>query len=442
MTPENYIKTQEYPYFRAVVEDNNDELFLGRVKVRIHGIHTADNENSGSEFEVVKTADLPWAEVMGGTGLGLVGGVGLSSVLRKGTWVWVILENNDPNKPIVVGTITGVNARPGKDVYANGEGFSDPDGKYPFEARGVETDFNRLSTAQKLSDKYYDEMCPILGLDTTIHQKIMDNLDKHEGVTDDITGADVSQAEPDSLSDKAVYPDNTVLETHSGHIIEMDDTSGNERIRMIHRTGSYMEIRPDGTFIQKCVNADTPSHFIHMNSINEHIAMGVKRYIETNVEEIITGTVMRNIQTDLKEHIAGLVELQVDKTVKEIFKDDVTRTLEKNLVEDITENVTRTVGKNIEETVSGAITLTPSGHLKIDSDVLITGHVQIDKSAKVVGNLSSDAEVSDSTGTLSSVRDHSNTHKHIGNMGSPTPPAMTPTTDSPVPGDGASISPA
>ncbi len=125
-------------FYRGVVEDNLDPEKLGRVKVRIWGLHTENNENSGESFEFIQTDDLPWAEVMGGVEFGLIGGVGLSTVLRQGTWVWIILDHDNPNKPIIVGTIIG-NVVP-RDFYSAGQGFNDKDEEYPFLCRNDEPD--------------------------------------------------------------------------------------------------------------------------------------------------------------------------------------------------------------------------------------------------------------------------------------------------------------
>lgn len=332
--------------YRGVVEDNNDPLQIGRVRVRIFGIHTKDNENSKEKFAFVKTADLPWAEVVGDTSFGLVSGVGLSSILRKGTWVWVTLEQNDPNTPIVIGTIRGVNSSNSIGKYAGGEGFFDPDEQYPFDSRSKESDVNRLSRNSELGSKYYDTPCPILGLDTTIHKKINDTLDVQTGITDGKSGADVSQSEPASLSDKTVYPNSQVLETQSGHVIELDDTPGNERVRLYHRTGSYMEIRPDGTIVQKSVNEDSESHYIHMSSVNEHIKKSVKTYIEENLDEIIKGYVHRHIEGELKEHVTG------------------------HITKDSDGNVTWTVGGNFTLNVTGKIDIDAGPEIDMDAGII------------------------------------------------------------------------
>lgn len=49
----------------------------------------------------------------------------------------------------------------------------------------------------------------------------------------------------------AVYPNNKVVTTKGGHAVEIDDTPGKERIHVFHKSGSYVEMRPDGSVIFK-----------------------------------------------------------------------------------------------------------------------------------------------------------------------------------------------
>lgn len=51
----------------------------------------------------------------------------------------------------------------------------------------------------------------------------------------------------------AQYPFNRVISTRSGHVIELDDTEGAERVHIYHKSGSYVEIGPDGTTVIKSV---------------------------------------------------------------------------------------------------------------------------------------------------------------------------------------------
>lgn len=61
-----------------------------------------------------------------------------------------------------------------------------------------------------------------------------------------------SIVEPKAVSgDTSKYPWNFVTESRSGHYSEVDDTPGNERLNMTHRTGSYWEFNSAGTFTLK-----------------------------------------------------------------------------------------------------------------------------------------------------------------------------------------------
>ena len=106
--------------YKGVITNNKDPDQLGRYQVRIFGL--VDGNTSG--FGVSNNADLPWAEAVGSTAFGNIGGVGVSSIMHQGTWVWIMLMNDDPNIPVIIGTVLG-NSKKDQD------GFGDPDGKFP-----------------------------------------------------------------------------------------------------------------------------------------------------------------------------------------------------------------------------------------------------------------------------------------------------------------------
>lgn len=49
------------------------------------------------------------------------------------------------------------------------------------------------------------------------------------------------------------YPYNLVFESRSGHLIEIDDTPGGERLHWMHKSGSYREMNEKGTIIDKAM---------------------------------------------------------------------------------------------------------------------------------------------------------------------------------------------
>lgn len=63
---------------------------------------------------------------------------------------------------------------------------------------------------------------------------------------------DYSWTEP-VTNTNSTYPYNNAMETESGHFQEFDDTPGHERVRTQHRSGSFTEMQPDGSVVNKIV---------------------------------------------------------------------------------------------------------------------------------------------------------------------------------------------
>lgn len=61
---------------------------------------------------------------------------------------------------------------------------------------------------------------------------------------------DLTGPEPQSAYN-AEYPHNRVIQTASGHVIELDDTPDHERIHIYHKSGSYIEINSEGQVVHK-----------------------------------------------------------------------------------------------------------------------------------------------------------------------------------------------
>jgi len=380
---------------KGVVEDNKSPLKDGKVRVRILGVHTENNEFSDEKFNTVKSSELPWLECMGSLENGLNSGIGLSKIPTQGTIVWLYYFEEYPNDSIVIGTVTGNPTETSK--YKSGIGFSDPDEEFPLKERLNEPDINRLARAQKLSSSDSDSDYK------TIHQKIIDNKSKTEE-KDDISEADVTQEEPDSLNDKSIYPNVQVLETKSGHVIEIDDTPDNERIRTYHKSGSYIEIKPDGSIVTKSTGEE--NHYIYTGDVNSYIEKNVRSYIEGNLDELISGYVKRNIKNNLQEHINGGVKENIDM--------------------------------DFFSKVKGYFKIQADGNLEIINDVKITGGLLVTKDITSSGGITSSkdirsgADIEDSEGRLSILRTTYDSHVHIGNLGIPTAPPTTTDPKSPA----------
>jgi hypothetical protein len=92
-------------FFHGIVESRDDPLQLGRVRVRVFGIHS----DSVSD---VPTDKLPWAQVILPANNGSNSGVGWSpNGIVEGTMVLVYFaDGTDFQKPVVIGSVPGLNS--------------------------------------------------------------------------------------------------------------------------------------------------------------------------------------------------------------------------------------------------------------------------------------------------------------------------------------------
>ena len=238
-----------FQWFVGVVEDRNDPKTLGRLRVRCLGYHTED-------LTKLPTSDLPWAHVMNPITSATVSGIGQSPLgTVEGTWVvGFFTDGGDAQQPMIMGTLPGVPAKlPTKDAT---KGFQDvTNANYP---KYLETDVNRLAVNEKTEDD--DGNVSESNPHNTLTIRRADR-DLAVGIAqiDGIFGG-VAQIDPDldatfwdepETEYNATYPRNHVYESEGGHIREMDDTPGAERIHERHNSGSGYEIFPNGTKVTR-----------------------------------------------------------------------------------------------------------------------------------------------------------------------------------------------
>lgn len=103
---EQFDRTNGIPLMRGRVEDNNDPMGLGRIKVRVHSIH-------GSTKKGTKTDDLPWANAcIFSTSYNS----GCFIIPEVNTTVWCLFEDGDENKIVYIGGMYGKGVTKGNAV--------------------------------------------------------------------------------------------------------------------------------------------------------------------------------------------------------------------------------------------------------------------------------------------------------------------------------------
>ena len=145
---DTFMGRQGLVWWEGVVEDVNDPEYLGRVRVRIFGVHTKDKSK-------IPTEKLPWVSPIMPINSASAGGLGTSptGVITGSRVVGFFRDGQNLQDPIIFGTV------PGKPISAANttEGLNDPSGTYPPEATPPwkggsdlgESDVNRLATGQR-----------------------------------------------------------------------------------------------------------------------------------------------------------------------------------------------------------------------------------------------------------------------------------------------------
>lgn len=262
-------------YF-GVIEDRNDPEKMNRVKVRVMGIHSADKGN-------IPTEDLPWAIVLLPSTSSGSSGLGASPHgLIEGSWVLLTFTDIDLQQPLILGSIASTALDPNKlGMRVAGDpflfGFQDPDWNYPKNDYKDRSDVNKhaRNASQDEQNDFYEENELWPGLtdttDVVKHKtatiaetdkngnpgtRTIDVQTKARYGGEEYLGCPEQPAESWSEPPTAynpTYPYNKVYESESGHLIEIDDTDGAERIHIYHRTGTFFEIHPDGSVVTRIV---------------------------------------------------------------------------------------------------------------------------------------------------------------------------------------------
>ena len=311
-----------FHWFIGVCEDRDDPLKMGRIKVRCLGIHTDD-------LDKLPTEDLPWSYVMAPTTSSSMQGLGETPhFIVQGAWVVGFFKDGDESQqPIIMGTLPGYNTQPSDPT----KGFNDPDGIYP-SVVGMD-DISTLGRGAMA------ESHPSMELRRRIKQSSIPVASKPHLPNTSQTLAEpevrTTYNERDAKSNApTLYPFNHVHETESGHVHEIDDTVGGERIHRQHKIGTFEEWHPDGGRVL---------HTVHDNY------------------EIISGD--SNIFIHKRENDAGVGEagnltITVEGDCRQLIKGDYVLEVEGNYTEKIHKNHQVKVGAgesggNREEEIRG-----------------------------------------------------------------------------------------
>lgn len=127
--------------------------------------------------------------------------------------------------------------------------------------------------------------------------------------------------EPTTMA-SPLYPLNKIMETEGGHIQEFDDTPGAERFHQYHPTGTFKEVHPDGTNVDKVVKD------------NYRVVLG-----------------------DDYLHVEGSVKVNIVGDATVVVNGDCTTQVSGNKVDVVNGNYSLAAGGNVSIAAGGAMTI-------------------------------------------------------------------------------------
>lgn len=310
----------EPQWFLGVVEENDDTTSkdgkkLGRCRVRLLGIHSEKKIEDNTTGEGIPVDKLLWGYPIVPPIYSSMNGIGVSPGTRimKGSWVLCLtFDGLSAQEVFIMGTIGGIpqeRLSPDPD-----QGFCDPDDIYPKDDFLNEEDTNRLARVEKL-----DETCiKIKNDDRDLAIPIA-----FGGTWDQPTAYYAAQ-----------YPYNLVYEsehddTDHGHVQEVDDTPGAERLHWWHKSNSFTEIDKDGN---RCVKMQTDDYEVIVGDKYVYIKGECSVTIDGNAKLLIKGDSATEIKGDSNVLIHGDADMEVkgnfDTKVAGNYTLDVTGTID------------------------------------------------------------------------------------------------------------------
>lgn len=182
-------------WFVGSIINIQDPLELGRVKVRIIGVHGD-----------IASDRLPWAQCVVPITQGGTNGLGNNLGIQVGARVFgIFMDGKNSQLPLVMGSLP----------------------------------------------KFEDTVDSPATNDSQVTNKSTNSL--ATGTNTITKTPDTVTSEPDSPY-AAVYPHNKVAQTTSGHVIEIDDTPDAERIHIFHKSGTFIEMHPNGDVVTQHKN--------------------------------------------------------------------------------------------------------------------------------------------------------------------------------------------
>lgn len=314
----NFMGMDGFVWFTGVVEERQDPLRLGRVKVRMFGLHSAKKVKG--ESEGIPTEDLPWAYPMQPITSAAMNGIGTTPLGPvEGTHVvGFFRDGHSCQDPVVMGTLGGYPIKESEEG-----GFNDPNKLYPKKEFLKEPDTNRRAVVD-FEDPVVKELWVSKETALTVDWVGEDETVSKRGRDVEVPIA-MNNGTWDEPEDpyKSEYPFNHVRQSESGHVEEWDDTPGAERTMKWHKSGTFEEVHPNGDRVFKVIRNNytviAGDDFVH---IKKRLDPETKELIDGNLSITVDGNADMLVRGDYNLHVEGDYNVLVEGTWDVVVEKD------------------------------------------------------------------------------------------------------------------------
>jgi hypothetical protein len=248
------------------------------------------------------------------------------------------------------------------------DGFVDPELKYPKSDYKYQSSINRSARGEEVRDLLIKNAIP--GKDLGIIQ--------HVG---------------------SEYPLAQIDESTSGHIIEINDTPGGERILLLHNTGAGIEMKPDGTIIINALN-----NRVDIVSANYRLSVEGEGDITYfgNLNMTVTGDYTLDVKGDYKVKVGGSKILEIVGSYRKKIAGVMSEIIQKSKSSTVLQQVTNTYLNGLNTFTKGIFRNHVDGEANYlhSGQTTITSEVGVDISTENMNIAAQSISVFGDTGTI------------------------------------------
>ena len=254
-------------------------------------------------------------------------------------------------------------------------GFNDPTDTYPAEERiysdhGIkESDVSRLArgedsethVALMMRRELKQDEIPI-AIKPYIPEVSDNTIDEERTTWNEPHPKSVTADESPYTSAK--YPYNHVHESEAGHIHEIDDTPGGERLMQQHSTGTFQEIHPDGSKMVKVIG---DNYEIIAGKSSILVVGDATITYDGNVRELVKGDYALEVEGNYSQNIHGEHEVKIGKNRAEQILGNYAFNIDRAIKARVGEDVDYLINGNETRSVGGLYDLAVTKEVSIGS---------------------------------------------------------------------------